>query len=145
MNMDMYWLFEYTWMCVFASVCLSVSLRLREDNGSGSAERFLFHLTVSLFLLNISCFLHLHVIVEGFYFHCSLSVFVCVCMCVCVCVRLCLWTIFHPNGCTDLDAVFAKRLLITLARTFLNFVTLGQRSRSQWLIFFKLYFYRVHN
>ena len=34
-------------MCVFASVCLSVSLRLREDNGSGSAERFLlllFHI-----------------------------------------------------------------------------------------------------
>ena len=42
MNMGMYWLFEYTWVCVFASVCLSVSLRLREDNSSGSAERFLF-------------------------------------------------------------------------------------------------------
>ena len=42
MNMGMYWLFEYTWVCVFASVCLSVSLRLREDNGSGSAVRFFF-------------------------------------------------------------------------------------------------------
>ena len=43
MNMGMYWLFEYTWVCVFASVCLSVSLRLREDNGSGSAVRFFFY------------------------------------------------------------------------------------------------------
>ena len=42
MNMGMYWLFEYTWVCVFVSVCLSVSLGLREDNGSGSAERFLY-------------------------------------------------------------------------------------------------------
>ena len=36
-------------------------------------------------------------------------------VCVCVCVRLCLWTKFQSNGCTDLDAVFAKRLLSTLA------------------------------
>ena len=61
--------------------------------------------------------------------------FVCVCVCVClyVCVQLCLWTKFQPNGCTDLDAVFAKRLLSTLAQTLLKLVTLGQRSRSQWL------------
>ena len=54
---------------------------------------------------------------------------VCVCVCVCmsvwVCVRLCLWTKCQPNECTDLDAVFAKRLLSTLARTLLKLVTLG--------------------
>ena len=37
----------------------------------------------------------------------------------------------------DLDAVFVKRLLSTLARTLLKFMTLGQRSMSQWL---KIYF-----
>ena len=58
--------------------------------------------------------------------------FVCVCVCVCVCVRLCLWTNFQPNGCTDLDAVFTKWLPLALARTLLNLVTFGQRSRSQW-------------
>ena len=60
--------------------------------------------------------------------------FVCVSVCVCVCVsvRTFLWTKFQPNGCTDLDAVFAKWLLPLLAQTLLNLVTLGQRSRSQW-------------
>ena len=47
--------------------------------------------------------------------------FICVCVylcvCVCVCFRLCLWTKFQPNGWTDLDAVFAKWLLIALAQT----------------------------
>ena len=72
--------------------------------------------------------LHLHEIVEGLYFHFSLSV----CVSVCLCVRYFLWTKFQPNECTDLDAVFAKWLLLALARTLLNLVTLGQRSRSQW-------------
>ena len=65
--------------------------------------------------------------------------FVCVCVCVsvclCVCLSVCpifLWTKFQPNGCTDLNVVFAKWLFITLARTLLNLVTLGQRSRSRW-------------
>ena len=44
---------------------------------------------------------------------------VCLCVYVCVCVRLCLWAKFQPNRCTDLDAVFAKRLLSTLAQTLL--------------------------
>ena len=74
------------------------------------------------------CLLHIHEIVEGLYFHCSLSV----CVCVCLCVQFFLWTKFQPNGCTDLDAVFAKWLLTAMARTLLNLVTLGQRSRSQW-------------
>ena len=55
-----------------------------------------------------------------------------VCVSVCLCVRLCLWRKFQPNGSTDLDAVFAKWLLIALAQTLLKLVTLGQRSRSQW-------------
>ena len=67
-------------------------------------------------------FSHLHEIVEELHFKCSLSV----CLCVCLCVRLCLWTKFQPNGCTDLDAVFAKRLLSTLVRTLLKLMTLGQ-------------------
>ena len=72
--------------------------------------------------------LHLHEIVEGLYFHFSLSV----CVCVCLSVRHFLWTKFQPNGCTDLDAVFAKWLLTALARNLLNLVTLSQRSRSHW-------------
>ena len=72
-----------------------------------------------------SILLHLHEIMEGLYFHCILSV--------CLCVRLCMWTKFQPNGCTDLYTVFAKRLLSTLARTLLKLVILGQRSRSQWI------------
>ena len=67
--------------------------------------------------------------------HCSLSVCVslCVCVCLCVCVStVFLWTKFQPNGCTDLEAVFAKWLLTVLVRILLKLVTLGQRSRSQW-------------
>ena len=65
-------------------------------------------------------------------------IFTAVCLCVsvslsCLCVRLCLWTTFQQNGCTALDAVFAKWLLATLARPLLHLVTLCQRSRSQWL------------
>ena len=62
-------------------------------------------------------------------------IFTAVCLCVCVCLSVCpifLWTKFQPNRCTDLDAVFAKWLLKTLARTLLNLVTLGPRSRSRW-------------
>ena len=58
--------------------------------------------------------------------------FVCVCVCLCLSVRHFLWTKFQPNGCIDLDAVFAKWLLTAMAQTLLNLVTLGQRSRSQW-------------
>ena len=60
---------------------------------------------------------------------------VCVCVGVCVCVSVCpdfLWTKLQPNGCTDLDAVFAKWLLTALAQTLLKLVTLGQSSRSRW-------------
>ena len=60
----------------------------------------------------------------------------CVSVCVSVCLSVCpaefLWTKFKPNGCTDLDAIFAKWLLIALAQTLLKLVTLDQRSRSQW-------------
>ena len=81
-------------------------------------------------------FLHLHEIVEGLYFHCSLSVCVCVSVCLSVCLSVCpaefLWTKFQPNAWTDLDAIFAKWLLRTLARSLLKLVTLGQRSRSLW-------------
>ena len=52
-------------------------------------------------------------------------------VCVCVCPEF-LWTKFQPNGCTDLDAVFAKWLLTTLAQILLKLVTLGQMSRSRW-------------
>ena len=97
-------------------------------------------MTISSFFVTFDdrslSFLHLHEIVEGLYFHCSLSVclfvWVSVCVSVCLCVRHFLWTKFQPNGCTDLDAVFAKWLLTALAQTLLNLVTLGQRSRSQW-------------
>ena len=60
------------------------------------------------------------------------AVCLCVCLCVCVSVQKFLWTKFQPNRCTDLDAVFAKRLLSTLTETLLKLVNLGQRSRSQW-------------
>ena len=65
-------------------------------------------------------------------------IFTAVCLCVCLSV------LFQPNGCTDLDAVFAKRLYATLAQTLLKLVTLGQRSRSQWLkilFFFTILYY----
>ena len=47
-----------------------------------------------------------------------------VCVSVCLCVRLCLLTKFQPNGCTDLDAVLAKRLFSTLAQNLLKLVTM---------------------
>ena len=45
--------------------------------------------------------------------------FVCVSVCVSlyVSVRLCLWIKFQPNERTDLDQIFAKGLLTTLAQT----------------------------
>ena len=61
---------------------------------------------------------YLHEIVEGLYFHCSLSV------CVSVCPAL-LVNKIQPIGCTDLNTVFAKWLLIKLARTLLILVTFG--------------------
>ena len=60
------------------------------------------------------------------------TVCMCVCVSVCLYVRKFLWTKFQPIGCTDLDAVFAKRLLIALAQTLSQLVTLCQRSRSWW-------------
>ena len=68
---------------------------------------------------NVKCFIHLHEIVEGLYFHYNLS----------VCLSISLFTKFQPNGCTDLDAFFAKRLLIALAQTLLKFVTLGKKVK----------------
>ena len=67
--------------------------------------------------------------------------FVCMSVCLCVCLSVCvsgsfLWTKFQPNRYTDLDAVFAKHLHSTLARTLLKLVTFGQKWRSQWLFFF---------
>ena len=73
-------------------------------------------------------FLHLHEIVEGLYFHSSLSV----CLSVCVSGWILVNQKFQPNGWTDLNAIFAKWLLKTLAQTLLELVTLGQRSRSLW-------------
>ena len=80
-------------------------------------------------------------IVEDFFDHCFLFftpprnrggvIFSLQFVCVSVCPEF-LWTKFQPNECTDLDTVFTKWLLITLARTLLNLVTLGQRSRSRW-------------
>ena len=49
--------------------------------------------------------------------------------CVCLSVQHFLWTKFQPNGCTDLDAVFAKWLLTALALSLLKFVT----SDDFWL------------
>ena len=72
--------------------------------------------------------LHLNEIAEGLYFHCSLFVCVPVYLFVCVSVRLCLWTKFQSNECTDLNVVFAKQVLSTL-----KLLILGQRSKSQWL------------
>ena len=61
-------------------------------------------------------------------------IFTVVCLYVCqsVCVRLCMWTKFQPNWCTNLDAVFVKWLLIALTGTLLKLVSFGHRSRSQW-------------
>ena len=49
---------------------------------------------------------------------------------VCVCESVCQLTKYQLNECTDLDTVFAKWLLIALARTLLKLVTLDRRSRS---------------
>ena len=46
--------------------------------------------------------------------------FVSVCVCLCVCPVEFLWTKFQLNGWTNLDAVFTKWLLRTLARTLSN-------------------------
>ena len=54
-----------------------------------------------------------------------------ICLCVCLCVMSSCEKKFQPNGCTDLNAVFDKWLLTALARTILNLVYLGQRSRAQ--------------
>ena len=54
------------------------------------------------------------------------------CVCVFFCLSVCQWTNFQSNGCTDMDAVFDKCLLIALARTQWKLVNLGQKSRSQW-------------
>ena len=72
--------------------------------------------------INVKCFIHLHEIVDGLYFHYILSV----CVCLCVCLSISLFTKFQPNGCTDLDAFFAKQLLTALAQSLLKFVTLGK-------------------
>ena len=65
------------------------------------------------------------------------AVCLCVSLCVCMCLSVCvstvfLWTKFQPNGCTDLNADFAKWLLPAIARTLMILVTLGKKSRSQW-------------
>ena len=68
-------------------------------------------------------------------------IFTAVCLCerlsIYVCDRLCLWTKFQPNGCTDLDAIFAKRLFTPLAQTLWKLVTLvkGQDHRGSIFIF----------
>ena len=72
--------------------------------------------------------LHLHEILEGLYFPYSLSVCVSACLCVCVSSSV-LVKKFQPNGCTDLDAVFTKRLLTALTRTLLKLVTLGTKVK----------------
>ena len=60
------------------------------------------------------------------YIFTSVCLCVCVCVSVCLCVRHFLWTKFQPNGCTDFDAVFAKWLLSTLARTQLKLLNWGK-------------------
>ena len=85
--------------------------------------------------LNCSSSLHLHDFVEGLYFHCSLSV--CLCVCVCVCLSVCPEILVNKIPAEQMHRFgrgFAKSLLLALTRTLLNIVTLGQRSRSQWLI-----------
>ena len=65
------------------------------------------------------------------------SVYVSVCGCVCLSLGLsvCQWTKFHPNGCTNLDAVFTKWLLTALAGTLLklvNFIKIKWSMVSFW-------------
>ena len=71
--------------------------------------------------------------VEGLYFHSLQFVCVSVCLCVCLSSTACEQNPSQTDEFTDLDAIFVKRLLSTLARTRLKLVTLGQMSRSQWL------------
>ena len=105
-----------------------------------TVKRFFVHITITFY------FLHFHEIVTrnrgGVQF--SLQ-FVCVsvCVCMCVCFQLFLWTKFQLNGCTDLDAVFAKCLLSTLARTLLKLViwVKGQGHSASISIFFSSQFF----
>ena len=62
---------------------------------------------------------------RDFIFTAVLFVYVCVCVSACLSVNK-----TQPKRCTDLDAVFTKWLLTTLAQTLLKLVFLGQRSRS---------------
>ena len=61
-------------------------------------------------------------------------------VCMCVCPTLFLWTKSQPNGCTDLDAVFVKWLLTTLAKTLLKLVTFGLRS---WSLRLNIHFFFI--
>ena len=90
---------------------------------------------------------HYYTSMESWRGYTFITVCLCICMCVCVCLFVCLCVCMsvnkiQPNGCTDLDAVFAKRLLIAMAQTLLKLVTLDQRSRSrsQWR---KIYFFFI--
>ena len=58
----------------------------------------------------------------------------CLWVCLSVCLSVCpalLVNKIPAERMNRFDAVFAKQLLIPLARTLLNLVTLDQRSRSQ--------------
>ena len=66
------------------------------------------------------------------------------CVCVCVCLYVCQWTKFQLNGCTDLDMVFAERLLIALAQILLKLVTLGKSRRSRWRWRNIHFFFMIH-
>ena len=83
-------------------------LSILKDRGDISPQsETLFYEAVSSVTCRVRILsLHLHEIVEGLYFHCSLSV------CVCVCPAL-LVNKFQPNGCTNLNAVFAKMVAYT--------------------------------
>ena len=67
--------------------------------------------------------LHLHEIVEGLYFYLSLPVCLFVNVCVCVCVSV-------NKVPANLNAVFAKWLLIALAQIISKSVTLLQQPQS---------------
>ena len=82
------------------------------------------------FVLDFQIVISLHYIFTLSFFHtiyytstksCRGYIFTAVCLslCVCVCQRI----KFLPNGCTDLDVVFVKLLLIVLlAQTLLKLV-----------------------
>ena len=107
----------------FSHFSLSRSLSL-----SLSLSVSLYFVSYYLRLWLFSHLLHLHEIVEGLYFHFSLSV----CLSVCVTDFSCEQNSSRTD--TLIDAVFAKRLLSTLAQTLLKLVTLtkaeGHRRRS---------------